>query len=178
MGKLAISIYLILFSFSLNAQTISSEEMKLYNMLMEYRRSIGLPPIPLSNSLTHVAQWHSYDLVVNKPNSFANCNLHSWSSNEKWSSCCYTSDHAQANCMWNKPSEITNYKGKGYEIAHGGSNGFIATAESAFNGWRNSEGHNAVITNSANWNPPWRAIGISIREGYALVWFGREDDPQ
>lgn len=178
MKKLVISLYFIFFTFILVAQTVSSEEMKLYNMLMDYRRSIGLPTIPLSKSLTLVAQWHTYDLVVNKPDAYANCNPHSWSNKGKWSSCCYTSDHAQANCMWEKPSEITNYRGNGFEIAHGGSNGFIATAETAFNGWRNSSGHNAVIINSGNWNTQWQAIGISIRGGYAVVWFGNEPDPQ
>jgi hypothetical protein len=80
--------------------------------------------------------------------------------------------------MWKKPSEITNYRGNGFEIAHGGSNGYIATAVSAFNGWRNSSGHNAVIINNGNWKTPWQAIGISIRGGYAVVWFGNERDTQ
>ena len=40
----------------------SEEEMRLYNMLNEYRTANGLPAIPLSPSLTHVAQLHVRDL--------------------------------------------------------------------------------------------------------------------
>ena len=35
------------------------------------------------------------------------CNTHSWSANARWSACCYTRDHAQARCMWDKPREIS-----------------------------------------------------------------------
>ncbi|MCE7054913.1 hypothetical protein LZF95_09535 [Algoriphagus sp. AGSA1] len=78
--------------------------------------------------------------------------------------------------MWKKPSELTNYKGSGFEIAHGGSEGFVATAESAFTGWKNSQGHNDVMINGGIWISPWKAVGMSIHKGYAVVWFGKEED--
>jgi uncharacterized coiled-coil protein SlyX len=165
----------ILVSFCFFSQTISQEEQNLYDKIMEYRVSKGLGIIPLSGSLTIVAQTHVKDLKNNNPTNNL-CNMHSWSSNGSWSSCCYTSDHKQASCMWNKPKELTSYKGSGYEIAYGSSNARI-TAEDALNGWKNSSGHNAVIINQGIWtNKLWKAIGIGITDGYAVVWFGEDLD--
>ena len=165
----------ILVSFCFFSQTISQEEQKLYEKIMEYRASKGLGLIPLSGSLTIVAQTHVKDLKINNPTNNL-CNMHSWSSNGSWSSCCYTSDHKQASCMWNKPKELTSYLGSGYEIAFGSSNAKI-TAEDALNGWKNSSGHNAVIINQGIWaNNIWKAIGIGITDGYAVVWFGEDLD--
>jgi uncharacterized coiled-coil protein SlyX len=165
----------ILVSFCFFSQTISQEEQKLYEKIMEYRASKGLGLIPLSGSLTIVAQTHVKDLKNNNPTNNL-CNMHSWSSNGSWSSCCYTSDHKQASCMWNKPKELTSYLGSGYEIAFGSSNAKI-TAEDALNGWKNSSGHNAVIINQGVWtNKIWKAIGIGITDGYAAVWFGEDLD--
>ena len=141
---------------------------------MEYRYSKGLTKIPLSKSLTFVAQTHVKDLVNNKPD-VGNCNMHSWSNKGNWTPCCYTDDHARAKCMWNKPSELTSYKGNGYEIAHWNSG--TATAEGALSGWKRSSGHNAVIINQGVWDShPWKAIGIGIYKGFAVVWFGEERD--
>jgi uncharacterized protein YkwD len=81
--------------------------------------------------------------------------------------------------MWNKPREITNgvYSGSGYENAHRNSGG--ATAESAFNGWRNSSGHNAVILEEGIWQGQnWPVMGVGIYENYAVLWFGDQSDPQ
>ena len=153
---------------------ITQEEKKLYSLIMEYRKEKGLPTIPISTSLTKVAQAHVKDLYINKPNQNA-CNLHSWSSNGAWSSCCYTSDHAKAECMWAKPREMTNYTGNGYEIAYG-AYGMDATASGALAGWIGSPGHHAVLINQGVWNSPWNAIGIGIYKGFAVVWFGRELD--
>ena len=87
---------------------------------MEYRKSKKLSIIPLSKSLITVAQIHSRDLAENHPHNEI-CNAHSWSNNGAWESCCYTSDHAKASCMWNKPKELTNYNYPGYEIACAGA---------------------------------------------------------
>ena len=142
---------------------------------MQYRYSKGLTKIPLSKSLTFVAQTHVRDLSNNKPD-VGNCNMHSWSNNGNWTSCCYTSDHARAKCMWDKPSELTSYKGNGYEIAHG-AHGHNCTAKCALAGWKSSSGHNAVMINQGVWSShPWKAIGIGIYKGFAVVWFGEERD--
>jgi hypothetical protein len=167
----------ILFSFifcSVSGQVLNDEERLLYRLIMEYRNEMGLPNIPLSRSLTTVAQTHVRDLDQNNPNQ-GPCNLHSWSSNGTWTACCYTRDHANASCMWNKPRELTNYKGDGYEISYG-SYGATATAEGALNGWKKSSGHNAVIINQGIWDDKWNAIGIGLSNGFAVVWFGKEYD--
>jgi len=82
--------------------------------------------------------------------------------------------------MWQKPDELTTYKGFGYEIALG-SNGCYdddqVTAEEALEGWKSSPPHFAVIINKHIWeNSTWRAIGIRIYQGFAVVWFGKELD--
>jgi len=157
----------------LQGQTLTSEEQVLYDIIMEYRRSLKLPVIPLSTSLTIVAQTHARDLNDNQPDQGI-CNLHSWSNKGKWKACCYTDDHAQANGMWSKPSELTSYSGYGYEIAAWSSERI--TAEAALAMWKSSPGHHSLIINRGPWNQKWQAIGIGIYEGYALVWFGNEQE--
>src|SRR5690606_37215456 len=106
---------------------VTGEEQLLYEMIMDYRKSKGLDPIPLSSRLSRVAQLHARDLMENYEFSPTNhCNPHSWSKEGEWSSCCYTSDHKQAKCMWDKPKEIAGYEGAGYEIAYYSSKGASA----------------------------------------------------
>lgn len=151
-------------------QNLSQEEKKLYDLIMTYRKTKGLPVIPLSSSLTFVAQTHAKNLADNQPDK-GNCNMHSWSKKGKWQACCYTDDHAKAECMWNKPRELTSYKGNGYEIAASASG-----AEEALLLWKKSVNHNNVIVNKTIWKEPWNAIGIGIFGNYAVVWFGHELD--
>lgn len=141
---------------------------------MEYRKENGLPSIPLSPSLTLVAQQHAKDLVIYKPDT-GKCNMHSWSVHGKWTPCCYTKNHAQAKCMWFKPRELTTYQGYGYEIACGSS--VDLDAITALSSWKSSPGHNAVILNKDIWSDHlWKAIGVGIYKNRAVVWFGEEPD--
>ena len=161
--------------------TISSDEIELYNQIMEYRKSKGLENIPLSNSLTIVAQTHCKDLVNNKPDLKNKCNAHSWSNKGEWSSCCYTSDHKEASCMWDKPKELTSYSGSGFEIAVGSSapafKDYVMTPDYAIRSWKKSFHHNNVIINNHIWKETkWNAIGVGIYKGFATVWFGMEVD--
>jgi hypothetical protein len=155
---------------------LSAEEQKLYTLIMEYRKTRGLEPIPLSAKLTLVAQTHARDLTDNYKFDFDNvCNPHSWSKNGAWSSCCYTNDHKQKECMWNKPKEIAGYASSGYEIAYYSSKG--ATAEEGLAGWKVSPGHNPVIVNDGIWKKvKWNAIGIGLNGEYGVVWFGELAD--
>jgi uncharacterized protein YkwD len=151
---------------------LSGVEKELYAGIMAYRNENGLSAIPLSASLSKVAQLHVRDLQENRP-AGGRCNLHSWS--KAYGDCCYTSDHRRADCMWDKPRELTDYTGNGYEIAHWASDG--ATAASALQGWKSSSGHNAVMTNKSIWKDvTWNAVGIGIYREYAVVWFGKEAD--
>ena len=155
---------------------LSSEEQKLYDLIMAYRKSKGLKSIPLSAKLSRVAQVHARDLAENYDFDPKNeCNPHSWSSKGKWTSCCYTADHREAECMWSKPREIAGYEGNGYEIAYYSSLG--ASAQEGIDGWKISPGHNPLLINSGTWNKiKWKAIGIGIYKEYGLVWFGEVQD--
>jgi uncharacterized protein YkwD len=180
---LFISLITILFNGSTFVPDISNQklvcmslsEKKLYDLIMAYRKENNLPAIPISRSLTIVAQTHVNDLQINNPVT-PNCNLHSWSDKGAWTPCCYTDDHARAQCMWDKPKELTNYKSYGFEISYATSG--KATPEGALSAWKNSPGHNSVIINKGIWSSPWNAIGIGISQNYAVVWFGKEKDKE
>lgn len=157
---------------------LSAEEKKLYNLMMAYRKKKGLEAIPLSAKLTQVAHVHAKDLAENHDLTQTRCNLHSWSNKGKWELCCYTDDHKQAACMWNKPREIADYQSNGYEISYYFSAG--AHAESGLEGWKQSTGHNQMIINDGIWKKiKWNAIGIGFYKEYGVVWFGdlKDDTP-
>ena len=169
-------ILTLIFSVSFGfTQELTKNEAELYQLIMAYRKRKNLPKIPLSPSLTYVAQTHSKDLAENRPD-VGNCNAHSWSDNGKWTSCCYTSDHAKASCMWDKPKELSNYEFPGYEISCVSSDEL--TPEEALNTWKLSKAHNNVIVNKGIWDTKWEAIGIGMYEGYATVWFGHYPEPE
>lgn len=172
---LVVSCFLSL-ALSSSAQQLSQDEQKLYDLVMAYRKSKGLPSIPVSVSLTYVAQTHAKD-VVNQKLGDSPCNLHSWSEKGKWTPCCYTSDHKKADCMWSKPNELTSYSSSGYEISAGSYSYSNITPQEALDLWKKSSGHNQVILNQGIWKDnKWNAIGIGIFNGYACIWFGEALD--
>jgi len=152
---------------------LTPEELKLYKLITAYRTQNGLPAIPLSVSLTEVAHLHAKDLETNRPDQ-EGCSLHSWSANGKWTSCCYTPDHAQKLCMWNKPKELTSYTGNGFEIAATYSE--LIDAPKALALWKESQFHNDVLLNKGVYTRKWNAMGIGVYKNYAVVWFGHEVD--
>jgi len=148
---------------------LEPEEQKLYELINEYRNQNGLPPIPLSPSLTLVANRHVQDLERNIRDL-----------THGWSNCPYDAANSETyKCMWNAPQRLgTAYTGYGYENAHGGSGGYQATAASALESWQGSSAHNAVILNQGMWqDKQWNALGIGMYGGYAVLWFGNESDP-
>ncbi|ADH98370.1 CAP and S-layer homology domain-containing protein [Salisediminibacterium selenitireducens] len=156
---------------------LSVEERELANLINDYRVSLGLEPLKLSVSMTQVARSHVNDSNLHSPERAApECNLHSWSANGDWSPVCYTSDHANASGMWDKPYEITDgvYNGSGYEISVWASNGM--TAERALSLWQSSPAHDNVIIGDGYWSN-LTVMGISVKGNYSHVWFGTEDDP-
>jgi hypothetical protein len=162
----------------LPAISLNKAEKELYVLINRYRMQKGLPSIPLSLNLTYVAKLHVQDLSVNHPYS-KRCNLHSWSDKGPWSPCCYTEDHEEAQCMWNKPGELSNYPGFGYEIAYWTNEPLSPAnfAKKALAGWQRSVPHNVVIVNLGRWrSKSWKAMGVGVYDGYAVVWFGEEED--
>lgn len=171
-------VVLILHTIAGAAQDIclSPEEKKLFDLIMDYRKSKKLKPLPFSSKLTRVAQTHVRDLDANFDyENRGDCNPHSWSDKGSWTACCYTADHAKAECMWNKPKEISGYAGAGYEIAYWSSGG--ASAVEGLEGWKKSPGHNPLLINSGRWEKLiWKGIGVGVYGKYAVVWFGEDED--
>ncbi len=173
-GPLAVDIYA-----SNDNDALSTEERRLYELIMQHRESLGLPRIPLSSSLTLVAGRHAEDTAKNILPSGGpepGTNLHSWSDVP------YYPDHSNARFMWQSPQRLgTAYCGNGYEISGIG----YPTPEKALAGWLSSKGHRSVIENQGIWREKdWQAIGVGIayppggdyRTVYH-VWFGAEPDP-
>lgn len=158
---------------------LSPAEWQLYKYINEYRQQKGLPEVRLSASLCYVARTHAKDQTENFKNG-NRCNMHSWSAKGKWSSCCYTPDHKKGQCMWDKPRELTNYQGDGYEISFWSTYNYDspqAWAKDILNGLKKSPGHNDIIVNKNSWKKlEWQAIGVGIVGEYADVWFGKEAD--
>lgn len=171
---------------ALPVSTISADEYKMAQLVNLYRAEYQLPEVPLSVSLTEVAQLHVRDLANSDVAEQTDqrglaCSLHSWSTNGDWTPVCYTRDNAYADQMWNKPYEITHgiYNGYGFEIAMGAKNGYVAKPDVAVEAWKQSPSHNAVMINSESWTAlTWRAMGVGIYKGYAVVWFGEQTDPR
>ena len=87
----------------------SAEEKDLYRRIVEYRKSRGLPAIPLSTSLGFVAKLHVRDL---QSHTFPPpANFHSWSKDGPWSAVNYNPDHRFAKLMWDKPRELRSTPG-------------------------------------------------------------------
>ena len=155
---------------------ISQDEMKLFNMVNEYRRRYDLPPIPLSRSLCYVASTHVKDLFLNHPDQEP-CNFHSWSDKGTWKPFCYPQDETKKNSVWDKPKELTTYKGKGFEIVYWENNAIVIDSIIQF--WRSIPYFNSFLMNTGKWqDKKWNAIGIAIYENYASAWFGEPTDTE
>jgi len=153
---------------------ISSDELKLYNLVNTYRKQNKLPEIQLSKSLCYVARVHVKDLHLNHPDTM-DCNLHSWSDQGNWAECCYGREKINHTCMTSKPGELTNYPGKGYEIAFWES--VDAQPDIVIDLWKSSASSNDLMLNKGVWKgSSWNSLGVGMLKGYAVVWFGKEPD--
>ncbi|MBX3531834.1 MAG: DUF4114 domain-containing protein [Rhizobiaceae bacterium] len=153
---------------------ISAREKELYDLIMAYRASLGLPAIPLSESLSITAARHALDTVENVGDY----------AGHSWSDAAYDAGNAATwPNMWDAPERVgTPYTNNGYEITTGYVGNAIKTVDMlpqvALDNWKGSAPHNAVITNTGTWaNIDWKAIGIGMYKGIAHVWFGEVTDP-
>lgn len=154
---------------------LQSDPRSLVQLVNDYRIEMGLAPVRPSPALDLVARRHVDDLERNAPATGV-CNLHSWSDRGPWAGCCYTADQAQAECMLEKPREITRgvYESDGYEIAYSNS---TVTPSAALNGFKSSPPHLEVILNQDDWQRvEWHAVGAAVSAHYAVVWFGEAAD--
>ena len=164
---------------ALKVMGVSEKEAKLYYIINSYRERQGLQKLSFSKSLTIVARTHVSDSNTYTPENQRDSrgmqgNLHSWSNHGSWTPVVYTSDHEYAANMWSKPRELTSYTGNGYEISSWNSGNI--TPEDALDLWKNSSGHNAVMTTQGNWSD-LKTMGVAIDGKYAHVWFGSAADP-
>jgi len=147
---------------------VTVEEKKLYLLVNDYRKEKNQPHIPLSKSLSFVAHSHMVDLYKNVKEM-----------SHGWSTCKYDAkDKKTWECMWLKPSELTDYKGYGYECVYFVSSG-QAKAFEALKVWKKSTPHNNVIINKASWSSrKWNALGVGIYKNYAALWFGEDKETE
>lgn len=178
MSRFLSSLFILLFvasGFSSDQSCISSEEQKLGRLINAYRQSLGLPPVPLSRSLTKVARLHAADLDRYHTEIRKGCNHHSWSKHGAWKAVDYYSDHRNASGMWDKPRELTSYKSDGFEVVFYDEGG--VTAQAGLDGWKKSVNHNNVIVNKGAWKDvKWNAMGVGVGKNFTCVWFGRVTD--
>ena len=158
---------------------LSEAEANLYYLINEYRESLGLSKLSFSKSLTsvaraHVKDSHDYTPRLQLDDRGIQGNLHSWSNNGNWRGGAYTPDHEHAEIMWDKPSELTDYTGAGYEISVYHSIGI--DPKFALDLWKSSSGHNEVIIGYNDWSFI-TTMGVAMDKNYSHVWFGGDEDP-
>ncbi|CAF3362897.1 unnamed protein product [Rotaria socialis] len=156
---------------------MNAKEKEIFALINNYRQQYGLPTLQASANLAYVAHTHAVDVVQNSP-AVNGGNAHSWSNKGNWKPVIYTPDHRQAQLMWSKPSEISNYKYYGFEIAYGFGDyrdrDRTVDPVQSVNAWKNSPAHkDVIIQRGAFQNMPMKAMGVGIYKGFACVWFGQ-----
>lgn len=149
---------------------ISSEEYQLYQLINDYRKAFTLPEVALSKSLCYVAITHARDLSANY-NADTVCTMLSWSDKGKWTPICFPSEQSRKNNVRMKAKEIIGYPSEAYELTYWSN--IKNTPRQILNFWRENKPSNEILLNKGAWKTvTWNAMGVSIENGYALVWFG------
>lgn len=173
---------LLVFNTKTSAQTdtipddfcISAEEYQLYQLINDYRKAFALPEIKLSKSLSYVAIAHVRDLAANF-NTDTTCNMHSWSDKGRWKPICFPSEQTKKNNVHLKAKEIIGYPKAAYEITYWSNVENMPRQILSF--WRENKASADLLINQEKWEDrAWKAIGIGIEDGYAVVWLGEAID--
>lgn len=141
---------------------ISKEERELYRIVNEYRAQNNLPPAPLSEALSLVANRHLLDLEKNVK-----------SMTHNWNNCPYDiKEKSTWNCVFTAPQRLgTDYAGRGYENLYRNINQ-NATPPLALDAWKKSPLHNSLILNLSFFKDDvYDACRIAVRGNYAALWF-------
>ena len=142
---------------------ISSQEKELYQIVNDYRARNNLPLIPISESLSMVANRHLLDLVLNVK-----------SLTHGWSNCAFDmNDQKSWGCALDSPKRLNSgYNGRGFENLYRSKTG-NASAVLALEAWKKSDLHNSLLLNLKTFKETrFDAFGIAINGQYAALWFG------
>lgn len=142
---------------------ISQQEKELHQIVNEYRAKNNLPKIPLSDSLSIVANRHLLDLAKNLK-----------SLTHGWSNCPFDLKNQNTwNCVFESPKRLNvGYSGNGYENLYRNLEG-NATPVLALEAWKKSEMHNSLLLNLNNWkDTQFDAFGMAVSGEYIALWFG------
>ncbi len=77
--------------------------------------------------------------------------------------------------MWDKPKELTPYKYRGYELAYYDPEGINPDSLMSF--WLTiPQVQDMLLNRRAYKEKKWKAAGVGIQNGYAVIWFGQVKD--
>jgi hypothetical protein len=164
---------MILSAVSCAGDGLSAEENLLYQMVNQYRQEQGKEAIAISSTLTRVANRHLLDWEKNAE-LFSRQGRY-WRLG--WSDCPYNADDSTTfDCVWKAPQRLSkNYSARGYEIICLGNSSI--TAKAALDCWKQSQVNRDIILGEGEWSDyRWKAIGIGIELGRAVIWFSTESD--
>jgi len=154
-----------------------SDSFDLIRAINNFRITHSLQAINISRSLMSTACAHLRDIVSSEASINNDCGLHSWSS------CCYPSDHSNPNCMHRKALQVTTalrwniYNVAAYELAYEWAGGPFSAIR-ALDMFVANPDHKKFLLQEDTWSDfKWRAIGASVGDRYAYIWFGTLVDP-
>jgi len=144
---------------------------ELMDLINDYRAQKGLNDFRAEETLCETAWYHSWDQQMSSyPKGISK---HSWGTNSKdgysWNACTYDIKRpATYSCSGDKPKIFnSSWKKGGFELYFG--QGIKAKASSALKAWKNSEGHNAMLTEWLD----MKVFGAAIYRGSANAWIAR-----
>lgn len=153
---------------------LSQQELDVATQINAFRVKHNLAKIPLSRSLCYVADVHAKDLYLFYDENGGG-SMHSWSDQGRWNECLYVNPRTDGRCMHNKPSELTEYQGLGFELVY-----YDNTENEDANAmklWLENGTSKQMILNEGKYVAfDWNAIGVKIFNGYVVVWFGTTTD--
>ena len=173
---------------------LNAKEVELANLINNYRSSKNLNVLPVTKSLTYVGRVHIYDLIENQPYLGSRCDQHSWSKSNLWTGGCAGDFKYDLDLVRAKARELkTGYNYDIWEIVASAWIGKKVNGEWVdeknrqptydysmaryLDDWKHSTGHNNEIINANDYSDRyWQAMGVAVRENYAIVWFGEYPD--
>ena len=148
------------------------KNLELVSMINKYRKGLEVEELECDEHLAETARVH----VKNSdscPEPEKPCQLHSWCKSgylgKKVKTCCYEGDD-DADCMYHKVKEITG--SEKIPVAFEISTSFSGklTKKMAFENWKKSPHHNAVMSAEGHWSS-MKKIGCFHSSKFAHCWF-------